>query len=232
HVHVFETRNTAFKDDEVLQENIIIHAVKGAQPETVKITTSRAGDFEWDSDAQECVVHDMTHRTVPYSAVVRHDDPEKFVNIATNELEQQIVERISHFTDTLLGLGLEISTGPVVDFRLKEDLRAMPDSGTVPLLYPAHFRSGGLEWPRQMKKPNAIRVSDDSRRWLWPNTGHFVVTKRFTSKEERRRVVASLYNSDLPGELVGFENHLNVFHENQKGMPKDLARGLFIYLTG
>ncbi|RPG36088.1 MAG: methyltransferase [Muricauda sp. TMED12] len=231
HIHVFETRNTAFKDDEVLQENVIIHAVKGAKRETVKITTSRAGDFEWDADAQECIVQDLTSRTVPYDTVVRTDDPEQFINIATNDLEQKIVERMSNFTETLAGLGLGISTGPVVDFRLKDDLRAMPEEGAVPLLYAAHFRSGGLEWPKQMKKPNAIYVSDESRRWLWSNTGHFVITKRFTSKEERRRVVASLYASELPGELIGFENHLNVFHKNQRGMSEALARGLFIYLN-
>jgi adenine-specific DNA-methyltransferase len=173
----------------------------------------------------------MTQRTVPYSEVVRTDDPEQFINIATNDLEQKIVERMSYFTENLAGLGLRISTGPVVDFRLKDDLRAMPEAGAVPLLYATHFRSGGLEWPKQMKKPNAIKVSDDSRRWLWSNTGHFVITKRFTSKEERRRVVASLYGSELPGELIGFENHLNVFHENQRGMPEALARGLFIYLN-
>lgn len=231
HIHVFETRNTAFKDDEVLQENILIHAVKGAQPKNVTITTSRAGDFEWDADAQECIVHDMTRRVVAYESVVRPNDPEIFINIATNDLEQKIVERMSHFTETLAGLGLAISTGPVVDFRLKDDLRAVPEAGAVPLLYAAHFRSGDLEWPKQMKKPNAIRVSDNSRRWLWPNKGHFVLTKRFTSKEERRRVVASLYGSELPGDLIGFENHLNVFHENQSGMPQALARGLFVYLN-
>lgn len=231
HIHVFDTRNTAFKDDDVLQENIIIHAVKDAKPETVTITTSTAADFQWDADAQECIAHDMTRRQVPYNAVVRANDPEMFINIATNALEQQIVERISHFTENIAGLGLDISTGPVVDFRLKDDLRAMPEAGTVPLLYAAHFRSGTLEWPKKMKKPNAINVSDNTRRWLWPNIGHFVITKRFTSKEERRRVVASIYSSDLPGELIGFENHLNVFHENQKGIPKSLARGLFIYLN-
>ncbi len=231
HIHVFEARNSAFKDDEVLQENIIIHAVKGAKPENVTITTSRAGDFEWDAADQECIAHDMTQRTVPYSAVVRTEDREKFINIATNDLEQRIVERMAHFTETLAGLGLAISTGPVVDFRLKDDLRAMPEPGAVPLLYASHFRSGSLEWPKEMKKPNAIRLSDNSRRWLWANTGHFVITKRFTSKEERRRVVASLYGSELPGELIGFENHLNVFHENQRGMPAALARGLFIYLN-
>lgn len=231
HIHVFEARNSAFKDDEVLQENIIIHAVKDAEPKTVTISTSRAGDFEWDAVTQESIAQDMTLRTVPYGTVVRRDDPELFINIATNDLEQKIVERMSYFTENLAGLGLSISTGPVVDFRLKDDLRAMPADGSVPLLYPAHFRSGGLEWPKQMKKPNAINVSDDSRRWLWANEGHFVITKRFTSKEERRRVVASLYGSELPGELIGFENHLNVFHEGQKGMSEALARGLFVYLN-
>lgn len=231
HIHVFEARNTAFKEDEVLQENVIIHAVKGAKPAEVEITTSRAGDFDWNPETLECSAHDMTQRTAPYSAVVRSNDPEQFINIATNDLEQKIVERMSHFTETLAGLGLEISTGPVVDFRLKDDLRAVSEPGTVPLLYAAHFRSGALEWPKTMKKPNAIFVSDNSRRWLWENKGHFVITRRFTAKEERRRVVASLYGSDLPGDLIGFENHLNVFHEKQKGMPKALAHGLYIYLN-
>ena len=231
HIHVFEARNTAFKDDDVLQENVIIHAVKGVEPRSVTISASRAGDFEWNSNARECTARDMTRRTVPYGNVVRAEDPEMFINIATNDLEQQIVARMSHFTETLAGLGLEVSTGPVVDFRLKEDLRAMPEAGAAPLLYAAHFRSGGIEWPRRMKKPNAIRVSGSSRRWLWPNTGHFVVARRFTSKEERRRVVASLYGSELPGEFIGFENHLNVFHENRCGMSEALARGLFVYLN-
>ena len=230
-IHVFETRDSAFRDDEVLQENIVIHALKGGQPEAVTITTSRAGDFERDAATREYVTHDMTQRTVPCDSVVRPEDPETFINIVTNDLEQKIVERMFLFTDTLAGLDLTISTGPVVDFRLKDDLCAMPESGAVPLLYAAHFRSGDLEWPKQMKKPNAIRVSDASRRWLWPNTGHFVITRRFTSKEERRRVVASLYGSGLPGELIGFENHLNVFHKNRRGLPEALARGLFIYLN-
>jgi adenine-specific DNA-methyltransferase len=230
-IHIFEARNSAFKDEDVLQENIILHAVKGVEPETVKITTSRSGDFDWNAETLECSAHDMTQRMVPYGYVVRTNDPEKFIKIATNDLEQKIVERMSLFTETLGNLGLEVSTGPVVDFRLRDHLRAVSESGTVPLLYAAHFRSGELEWPKEMRKPNAIFVSDKSRRWLWENTGHFVITRRFTAKEERRRVVASLYSSNLPGELVGFENHLNVFHDNQRGMPEVLALGLYVYLN-
>ena len=231
HIHIFEKRNSAFKGDEVLQENIIIHAVKGEKQTAVKITTSQGGSFEIDQDSGDCVAEDMTQRIVDYGSLIRPDDPDQFVHIAANDLEQSIVDRMGHFTTLLNDLGLEVSTGPVVDFRLKSDLRQDPQAGAVPLLYPAHFQNGALQWPKTMKKPNAIQVSTQSRKWLWSNTGHYIVTRRLTSKEERRRVVASMYDSSLPGELIGFENHLNVFHAGQKGFSRFLAKGLCVFLN-
>lgn len=231
HIHVFEKRNCAFKGDEVLQENIIVHAIKGQKLDKVTITTSTGGQFEIDNGSRECIGENMTQHTIDHGAVIHPDDPDYFVHITTNVFEQSIVDRMAHFRTPLADLGLSVSTGPVVDFRLKNDLRFEAASGTVPLLYAAHFRNQKLEWPKTMKKPNAIQVTNKSRRWLWENEGHFVVTRRFTSKEERRRIVASIYASDLPGPLVGFENHLNVFHICQKGMSPFLAKGLSIYLN-
>ncbi len=173
----------------------------------------------------------MTQRIVDSASVIGPDDPDKVVHIASTDFEQGIVNRMAHFTASLSDLGMEVSTGPVVDFRLCQDLRAGPGEGTVPLLYAAHFQGGRLEWPKTMKKPNAIVVTEKSRRWLYPNEGPFVVTRRFTSKEEKRRVVASVYSSELPGEMVGFENHLNVFHANQKRVSRSLAHGLSVYLN-
>ena len=230
-IHLFEKRDRAFRDDAVLQENIIIHAVKEERPSDVTITTSHGAAFEVDTRHDTSVGEDMTQWTVPYESVIRADDPERFVHIASNGVEQGIVERMSHFKATLKELGIEVSTGPVVQFRLRNDLRAVPEDGAVPLLYPAHFQGGVVSWPKAMRKPNAIRLSDKSRKWLWPNKGHFVVTRRFTSKEETRRIVASLYASDLPGELVGFENHLNVYHVDRQGMARSLAVGLRLYLN-
>ena len=231
HIHVFEKRNPAFRDDAVLQENIIIHAVKDKRPSDITITTSHGAAFEIDPEHQACTAEDMTRRTVPHESVIRADDPDRFVHIAANELEQAIVDRMAHFKATLADIGVKVSTGPVVDFRLKNDLQAQHGKGAVPLLYAAHFQGGALSWPKTMRKANAIRLSDESRKWLWANTGNFVVTRRFTSKEERRRIVASVYASDLPGELVGFENHLNVFHADQAGMSRALAVGLGLYLN-
>jgi len=59
-----------------------------------------------------------------------------------------------------------------------------------------------------------------------------VLTKRFSAKEEPRRVVAALYDPTLVSEpLVGFENHLNYYHQGGNGLPMDLARGLVAYLN-
>ena len=231
HIHVFERRNHAFSDDDVLQENIIVHAVKGDSTSDVTITTSRGGAFEVDPARGACAVEDLTRRTVPHVSVIHDGDPDRFVHIAADGIEQGIVDRMAHLTATLSDIGVEVSTGPVVDFRLKDDLRADPEGGTAPLLYAAHSQGGRVSWPRVMRKPNAIRVSDKSRKWLWANEGNYVVARRFTSKEERRRIVATVYGSDLPGELVGFENHLNVFHVSREGMPRNLAEGLALFLN-
>ena len=63
-------------------------------------------------------------------------------------------------------------------------------------------------------------------------SGIYVLTKRFTSKEERRRIVAAVYDADaMPGGPVAFENHLNYVHADGSGLPPILARGLAAYLN-
>jgi len=230
-VHVFESRTQAFKDDEVLQENIIFHAIKGGEQRDVTITSSGGAAFQLDEESGELIVEDMTSRVVGFSSVVKPNDRQKFIHIAATELDQQVVDRISVFDRTLDDLGIRISTGPVVDFRLRDSIVDMPADGTVPLLYASHFSKDGVTWPKEGRKPNAIYPSENATKWLMPNSGSYVITKRFTSKEERRRIVAWVYDCSLPGELVGFENHLNVFHQHGTGMKPSIARGLAVYLN-
>ena len=80
----------------------------------------------------------------------------------------------------------------------------------MPLLYPCHVKGWHVDWPqRDGKKPNAIVCNDITRRWLYPN-GSYCVVRRFSSKEERRRIVASVIApDDFAGfQLLGLENHL------------------------
>jgi hypothetical protein len=83
-----------------------------------------------------------------------------------------------------------------------------------------------------LKKPNAIMYNEATEKWLYP-TGFYCVVRRFSSKEEKRRVVASVVEPAVFGDhrVVGFENHLNLFHENKRGLPEPLARGLAVFLN-
>ena len=229
-IHIFDSRSNAFSDDEVLQENIIIHLVKGAKQEGVVITSSPFADFHLDDESKTITASDMTIRRVPFNYMVLPNDKNKFIHIAAHNRDQLVINALSAFTKNLDDLGVKVSTGAVVDFRMKDDLRQDWEQGAVPLIYPVHLESS-VCWPKTSKKPNAIMVSGKSRVWLWPHKGYFVLVRRFSSKEERRRIVATVYDSSLPGELIGFENKLNVFHVNKAGMQKEVAIGLYVYLN-
>ncbi len=221
HIHLFKSRSKAFKDDEVLQENIIIRLERDGEQGLVTISTSTDDTFA------DVITHEH-----PFDRIVFPDDPERFIHIPTSP-EKNAIELSAAICCTLADLGIKVSTGPVVDFRLKEHLRDMPGEGTVPLLYPSHFSSTGSTWPIEgMKKPNAIQRNADTEKWLYPN-GFYCVVRRFSSKEEKRRIVASVLEPSAFGDMpvLGFENHLNLFHDNKCGLPEALARGLAVFLN-
>ena len=135
---------------------------------------------------------------------------------------------------SLRDLGLQVSTGRVVDFRAREFLRADPASSTVPLIYPTHFNGGFVAWPKiGGRKANAL-VDESRTQNLMVPMATYVLTKRFTSKEERRRVVAVVLDpARLPNEVkqVGIENHINYYHANGDTLPKVFAKGLAAFLN-
>lgn len=108
----------------------------------------------------------------------------------------------------------------------KQFLRATPEPGTVPLIYPKHVRGRTVTWPQLTgRKANAFLRTAESAKWLMP-AGVYVVVKRFSAKEEPRRVVATVVGpDDLPGGDYAFENHLNVFHSGGRGLDAELAHG-------
>jgi tRNA1(Val) A37 N6-methylase TrmN6 len=220
-MHLFSSRSQAFKDDDVLQENIILLLERGGQQGDVMITTSTDDSYA-----------DLVTHTHPFNRIMFSEDTERFIHIPTSP-ELNAIELSNAVCCSLDDLGIKVSTGPVVDFRLKEHLRKLPEPCAVPLLYPAHFSGQKIEWPKLgIKKPNAIQRNAETEKWLYPN-GFYCVVRRFSSKEEKRRIVASVVQPDTFGDakMLGLENHLNVYHENRQGLPEALARGLAIYLN-
>jgi adenine-specific DNA-methyltransferase len=221
HMHLFGSRSKAFKDDDVLQENIILLLERGGEQYDVTVSTSTDDSFD-----------DLVTHRHPFNRIVLPGDSERFIHVPTSQ-EQNAIELSAAIGCSPEDVGIKISTGPVVDFRLKEHLRMMPEAGAVPLLYPAHFGGQNIEWPKPgIKKPNAIMRNADTEKWLYPN-GFYCVVRRFSSKEEKRRIVANVVQPSAFGDagMLGLENHLNLYHENKHGLPEALARGLAAYLN-
>jgi adenine-specific DNA-methyltransferase len=221
-LHVFESRQAAFRDDSVLQENIIFHAVKGRNQPAEMLISSSSGEHG----------DEISETVFPFVEIVHPHDAEKFIHIPSTASHTTAKETMDSLSSSLASLGVTVSTGRVVDFRLKEALRREPEPGTVPLLYPCHFNGGTVHWPKlDARKPNAILDNAETRHSLVPS-GMYLLTKRFTSKEERRRLVACMFDPEqVKTEWVGFENHLNYFHASGRGLERHLAAGLFAFLN-
>lgn len=220
-IHVFDARDKAFSDDNVLQENIIFHAVKSTEPNpTVSVSASASPGA------------DLRMRTISHDELIQPRDRHAVIHIVPEEDGQSIRNQISTLAGALTNLGLTVSTGRVVDFRARELLRTQPGKNTVPLIYPCHFNQGFVEWPNgQTRKPNALALGPKAEELVIPG-GHYVLTKRFSSKEEKRRIMAAVYDpTRVSAPQVAFENHLNYFHHRGSGLPAMLAKGLAAYLN-
>ncbi len=220
-VHVFDARDKVFGDDKVLQENVIFHAVKNAEanPDVAVSASLEPGA-------------NLRTRTIKHEELIQPRDRHAVIHVVTENEGEYTRDQLSRLGGTLAALGLTVSTGRVVDFRARDLLRAVPGKNTVPLIYPCHFNHGYVEWPNgRTRKPNALALGPRAGE-LVVSEGHYVLTKRFSSIEERRRIVAAVYDpTRVAAAQVAFENHLNYFHEGGSGLPAMLAKGLAAYLN-
>ena len=220
-IHIFESRKEVFDKDEVLQENVIIKAKKRKETNKrgkVIITTSRNKDFD-----------KLGSIAVPSTDVIRHRNGETFIRIPTSSLDVDILHIVDSWPTTLKDLGLEISTGPVVPFRAEEyllpELTESPKS--VPLLWMHNMRDMSIVWPAKKNgKASAIRVCDETVPLLLP-VKNYVLVKRFSSKEQKRRLYAAvLLESEFPYESVGIENHVNYVYRPKGNLSVYEAFGI------
>lgn len=213
-LHVFESRSTVFADTGVLQENVIVSGTRGRTGSQTVTLSASVGHTD-----------EVQVQAVPASAVVQPADPHRFVRFTDGAAAVPAAARY-----TLGDLGLSVSTGRVVDFRARDWLvDSATGLGTAPLIYPGNVRGGQVDHPRAIRKPQGLRTTDDAARKLLVPAGVYVLTKRFSAKEERRRVVAGVWDRD--GIMPAFENHLNYFHQRGQGLPQSVARGLSAWLN-
>ena len=228
-IHVYDARDTAFAEDGVLQENVIFHGVRGAGPSPVRITTSPGPADDG-----------LLERTVEPDELILPHDPERVLHVVPDEADAKIAANMRSLPHTLAELGVFVSTGRVVGFRAKERLRADAGPGDAPLILPGHCARGFVAWPRASgTKPNALAVTGPDDDLLLP-AGWYVLVNRFSAKEDRRRVVAALYDpARIGADSVAFDNKLNVLHRGARprldrrnaGLSEYLAKGLAVFLN-
>ena len=211
-IHLFESRTEAFKDSGVLQESLITKSRKSQErPRCVSISGSFGKDIPQPLDHQE-VAHDL---------VVDNSCGEASVKIPVTETDCRVMRLIEALPQRFKETGLRISTGPVVTFRATEYLlRQRNGESAVPLLMPHNVKFLTTEWPIT-RKQHPIHIIDSEgsrRRKLLIPSRNYVLLKRFSAKEEKRRLTAScLFRSQFKTKRIGLENHLNyVFHTDRE----------------
>ena len=212
HLHLFASRDKVFDGESVLQETMIVKVKKTKeQPESVIITSSSTSDFS-----------DVRRFEAPYNVVVSN---RQYVFLVTDDKEARTLNRLSHLNRTLLSISLPMKTGIIVDFRTKEVLRDEPSDETFPLFYSQHIRNGRVEWP--VGKEDEY-ICTDRAGFLQDNTNYLLV-KRFTAKEEKRRLQCGIYlRSDHPEYAhISTQNKVNFI----KCETPELAYGLFVLMN-
>lgn len=222
-IHLFSSRKDAFRKDEILQENVILKARRTRVESAVTITTS-AGVRDLDQH---------TSRSVPLRDVVDLQSQDFSVHIPASDVDDRVLSFIRSWPETLHTLGLSVSTGPVVAFRAVEYLReTFSGASDVPLLWLQHVRRMEIRWPVDgSNKRQYIANCADSKYLLLPHAT-YVIMRRFSAKEEHRRIVAApLLDDQLPGNMIGLENHLNYIYRPKGQLTRGEALGLAALLN-
>lgn len=211
-IHLFDSRDKVFNGDSVLQETIIIKIKKTRiTPKYINITKSSTSDFS-----------DLKKFRALYDTIISKD---KIVFLVTNEEEANVLNIINQFHTTLPQIGLKMRTGIIVDFRTREVLRNTLESGAYPLLYSQHIKNGKVIWP--LGKDGEV-IKTEKNAYLQENSDYILV-KRFTSKEEERRLQCGIYLKQCYSQFkyISTQNKVNFI----KCDSPYIAYGLFVLLN-
>lgn len=214
HIHLFVSRDKVFEKESVLQETIIIKLRKtSVKPDAVTITTTQS-----NSDFSK-----KTAFNAPYSVVVNGKN--FYVYLVTNENDVEILNCLNQWDNTLLSIGLKMKTGLTVDFRNKDALRDIEEESAVPLFYSQHIQNGKVIFP--VGKENEYIVT--KQRGLLQENKNYLFIKRFTAKEEHRRLQCGVYLAKKYPEYtqISTQNKIN-FIDGMRELSDCIVFGLYV----
>ncbi len=224
-IHMFGSRKDVFDQEGVLQENIIFKTRPQSSKDktsSVDITISKNQSFE-----------DVRGHRVARREIFHEMNEDTLIKIPTSQLHIQIQHAVKDWKYTLHDLGLEVSTGPVVDFRAKALLIDFVDTKkTAPLIWMHNIQGMKVVWPLEKNgKQTGVRLTKDSESLLLP-ARNYVLIKRFSSKEQERRLYAGvLFAHEIKSPTIGIENHVNYLYRRRGNMSSDETVGMAALLN-
>lgn len=212
-IHLYDSRNEVFADLNVLQEIMLIKLSKKKQSAMIDVSFSKNHKEE------------ITLNKYPSSLII--DTPKNDYIVQSNPPAN--MPKTSY---TLREAGFCASTGKMVEFRSRENIsKRRSKNYSTPLLYPCNLSSGAIEHPKNTRnKPQWYKTSSIEKTAL--SEGYYVLVKRFSPKEEERRLQAFLLCAEKP---IVIENHINFIHagtsHNTIPLTEEQAKKLVEYLN-
>ena len=218
-IHIFKSRKKVFDKEDVLQETMIIKLKKtNVTPPAVRITSSE-DSINFDN---------ISELYVPYNIVV--SGAEQYVYIITSQDEVDVLRKVNTFENPLPYIGMKMKTGLTVDFRNQNLLRNTSGNHCVPLFYSQHIREGRVVFP--IGKENEY-ISDELPGMVQFNRNYLFV-KRFTAKEERRRLQCAVYlaNNYPEYQKISTQNKINFIDTiDGSDLSEKVVYGLYTVLN-
>lgn len=226
-IHLFNSRKDTFNRDSVLQETVVIKAIREEiNPNKNVLVSSSIG------------IKDIFEPTIKYfnsSKLIDLNSKEKILHLPTSDKEENILNLVSTWQNVLTDFDIKISTGPVVSFRALDFIQNNYENETVflaPLFWLHNVNKMILEWPKQVKeKGQFIRIENGSKSLLLPNK-NYILLRRFSTKDDKSRLIAAPYFCNyVKSDFVGVENKVNYIYRKDGHLDRNEVVGLCALLN-
>ena len=224
-IHLFESRKDTFSRDNVLQETLILKA----KPKTNK-------EYESQIVVSTCTglqdIKQSKQKTYLQKDLINLKSKEKIIHLPTNTKEEAIIDLFKSWNGSLNLYNIQISTGPVVAFRMENCIKETPEDETVSLYWLHNVTKMEVNYPLQKSnKGQYIQLCEQTKSYLIPNR-NYIFLRRFSAKDDKSRLVAAPYFS-LPGtpRYIGVENKLNYIYRPKGHMGRTEVMGIAALLN-
>lgn len=220
-IHIFRSRNNVFKELSVLQENVICSYFK--KPQSKITVVSASNGFE--------DLHEAQQNSYKSKTLIDISNDHQIIRIPESIRDAEILDMVEGWQSSFKKNGYSISTGPVVEHRTKEYIVNPYTKNSVPLLRMHNIKSFKTIWTGDHRKDVSFVLSDGHSKHTSPNKP-YIILKRFSTKDEKRRLTAGVYNPEaFKHDFIGLENHLNYISLQDGNISIQEAYGLSVLLN-